>query len=302
MIKRTIYFGNPVRLSLANRQLVCTFPEGPREKVTLPIEDLGVVVLDHQQITITHQAIAAMLDNCVALVTCDSHHLPAGLLLPLSGNLLQSERFNAQVNSSVPLRKQLWQQTIQSKIRNQAKALQRLRHIDLRPMMRWAADVRSGDADNLEGRAAAYYWRALYGELIPDFVRDREGVPPNNLLNYGYAIVRAMTARALVAAGLLPTLGIHHHNRYNAYCLADDIMEPYRPYVDVTVDQMRDPDGEEQFPLLLPEIKRQLLSLTTQEVMIGGKRRPMMVAIDVTAKSLMKCYSGEARSILYPEM
>lgn len=302
MIKRTIYFGNPVRLSLANRQLIGKFPAGERDMVTLPIEDLGVVVLDHPQITITHQAIAEMLDNCVAIVTCDSRHLPTGLMLPLSGNLLQSERFNAQVNSSLPLRKQLWQQTIQCKIRNQAKALQKLRHSDLRPMMRWANDVRSGDADNLEGRAAAYYWRELYGSLIPDFIRDRDGIPPNNLLNYGYSIVRAMTARALVAAGLLPTLGIHHHNRYNAYCLADDIMEPYRPYVDITVDRLRQADSPDLFPLLLPEVKRQLLSIPTMEVEIDGKRRPMMIAIDVTAKSLMRCFAGEARHIIYPEM
>ena len=243
MIKRTLYFGNPAYLSLRNKQLVIKIPEVENNAelseiikkdavTTLPIEDIGVVILDNKRITITTGVMETLLANNCALITCDDRSLPVGLLLPLCGNTTQSERFRYQIESSLPLKKQLWQQTVQSKISNQAAVLQTCREVRVDCMRVWAKDVRSGDSDNLEGRAAAYYWKHLFGQHIEGFIRDREGIPPNNLLNYGYAILRAIIARALVSSGLLPTLGIHHHNRYNAYCLADDIMEPYRPYVD----------------------------------------------------------------------
>ena len=163
----------------------------------------------------------------------------------------------------------------------------------------WANDVRSGDATNLEARAAAYYWKCLFPN-IPDFTRMRNGVSPNNLLNYGYAIVRAIIARALVAAGLLPTLGIHHHNRYNAYCLADDIMEPYRPYVDELVYHIVEQYGADNLSLT-NEIKTALLSIPTIDVVISGKRSPLMVGVTQTTASLYRCFSGEQRIIAYPE-
>ena len=166
-------------------------------------------------------------------------------------------------------------------------------------MMAWANDVKSGDSENLEGRAAAYYWKSVFPDM-DRFIRDREGDEPKNLLNYGYAIVRALVARALVASGLLPTFGIHHHNRYNAYCLADDIMEPYRPYVDEMVIEMLESgvDCRE----LTTDLKRRLLGLPVKEVVIGGYRSPMMVAVSQTTASLVKCYSGELRKVVYPEM
>ena len=236
MIKRTLYFGNPAYLSLRNSQLVINLPDanGMDDRTghnTIPVEDIGVVVLDHHQITITHGLMEALLANNTAMITCDSSRMPVGLMLPLSGNTTQHERFQAQIDASLPLQKQLWQQTVQAKIENQAYVLKNQRKVIVKNMLVWANDVKSGDADNLEARAAAYYWANLFSD-IPDFRRGREGIPPNNLLNYGYAILRAVVARSLVASGLLPTLGIHHHNRYNAYCLADDIMEPYRPFVD----------------------------------------------------------------------
>ena len=166
-------------------------------------------------------------------------------------------------------------------------------------MLAWANDVKSGDSDNLEGRAAAYYWKNIFPSL-PGFTRDREGEMPNNLLNYGYAIVRAVVARALVASGLLPTLGIHHHNRYNAYCLADDIMEPYRPYVDEMVINIMRSDID--YGELTPNLKKQLLGLPVTEVIIGGQRSPLMVAASQTTASLCKCYSGELRKVVYPTM
>lgn len=302
MIKKTLFFGNPAYLSVKNSQLVVkrTDSETQQDVVrTVPIEDIGVVVLEDRQITITNVALDALLQNNCAVITCDEKHMPAGMLLPLEGNTIQSERFANQIDASLPLKKQLWQQTVQAKIRNQASVLKRLSGVEVGCMLAWANDVKSGDSDNLEGRAAAYYWKNIFPSL-PGFTRDREGEMPNNLLNYGYAIVRAVIARALVASGLLPTLGIHHHNRYNAYCLADDIMEPYRPYVDeLVVNIMR---SDIDYGELTPELKKQLLGLPVTEVLIGGQRSPLMVAASQTTASLCKCYSGELRKMAYPTM
>lgn len=299
MIKRTLYFGNPAYLSMRNAQLVINIPDAQgmddaSGRNTIPVEDIGVVVLDHKQITITHGALEALLGNNAAVITCDSSRMPVGLLLPLCGNTTQNERFRAQLDASLPLQKQLWQQTIQSKIENQAIVLKQCRGAEVRNMLKWVDEVRSGDADNLEARAAAYYWANLFTK----FKRDREGEPPNNLLNYGYAILRALVARALVTSGLLPTLGIHHHNRYNAYCLADDVMEPYRPYVDRLVVEIFDGGAVE----LGKEQKAKLLSIPVLEVTINGQRSPLMVAVGQTTASLYKCFSGESRRIIYPEM
>lgn len=331
MIKKTLYFGNPTYLSLSNEQLVIKLPEVERNESlpeslkkesvrTLPIEDIGVVVLDHQQITITHGLMEKLLDNNSAIVTCDKSRMPVGLLLPLNGNTTQSERFRDQIDASVPLKKQLWQQTIKSKISNQAAILQQCRNDKAKNMLAWADDVKSGDPDNLEARAAAYYFRNLFPN-IPDFTRSRDGNPPNNLLNYGYAILRAVIARSLVSSGLLPTLGIFHKNRYNAYCLADDIMEPYRPYVDKLVVEIVDEvikkskvgarlkvalplemNSSDNWLPLTKEIKAQLLSIPTLDVVIDGKRSPLMIAAQQTTASLAKCFSGELRKISYPEM
>ena len=310
MIKKTLCFSNPAYLSLRNAQLVIKLPEVEKAEnlsddfkkatvVTRPIEDLGVVVLDHQQITITSGALEALLENNCAVITCDSNHMPVGLLLPLVGNSTQNERFRDQLDASLPLRKQLWQQTIQYKIRNQTAVLKECSDAETKCMQVWANDVRSGDPDNLEARAAVYYWKSLFGH-IPLFIRDREGVSPNNLLNYGYAILRAVVARALVASGLLPTLGIHHHNRYNAYCLADDIMEPYRPYVDRLVYFITEQYGTDVE--LSKDIKAELLSIPSLDIVIGGKRSPLMVGVAQPTASLYKCFSGELRKIAYPEM
>jgi len=194
--------------------------------------------------------------------------------------------------------KQLWQQTIKAKIENQAAVLKEYSDTEVKCMHVWAADVKSGDSNNLEARAAAYYWKNLF--RIEGFTRDREGIPPNNLLNYGYAILRAVVARSLVASGLLPTFGIHHHNRYNAYCLADDIMEPYRPYVDRLVCNIIKQGVD--YAELTKDLKVRLLSIPTLETNIGGKRSPLMVAVGQTTASLYKCFSGELRRISYPEM
>lgn len=311
MIKKTLYFGNPAYLSLKNAQLVIKLPEVEKNdtlpesfkvqtQVTKPIEDIGVVVLDNQRITITTGAMEALLANNCAIITCDQRSMPVGLMLPLSGNTTQSERFRDQIDASLPLKKQLWQQTIQAKITNQASVLATCRKAEVGCLRAWAKDVRSGDPDNFEGRAAAYYWRYLFGLHIDGFTRDREGLPPNNALNYGYAILRAIVARALVSSGMLPTLGIHHHNRYNAYCLADDIMEPYRPYVDEYVFQLTQKHGLPSEDLS-KAWKAELLLIPTLDVVIGGRKSPLMVGVTQTTASLYKCFSGELRKVAYPE-
>lgn len=314
MIKKTLYFGNPAYLSLRQGQMVIRLPDIVRNEtlpermkqqgeITKPIEDIGIVVLDNKQITITQGLLEALLENNSAVITCDNRSMPVGLMLPLCGNSVQSERFRDQIDASLPLKKQLWQQTIKAKIRNQAAILTHWTSKETGCMRRWENDVKSGDPDNLEGRAAAYYWKTLFSDFdeLKDFTRDRDGIYPNNILNYGYAILRAVVARALVSSGMLPTLGIHHHNRYNVYCLADDIMEPYRPYVDEIVFAIvKEFDGKEQD--MTKDIKAKLLSIPTTEVVINGKRSPLMVAASQTTASLYRCFNGELRRIAYPEM
>ena len=307
MIKRTLYFGNPAYLSLKMKQMVVRIPQKddgdlPSEEDmvrTVPIEDLGVIILDNKQITITQGLIDALLENNCALITCDSRRMPVGLMLPLAGNTIQNERFRSQLDSSLPLRKQLWQQTIEAKIRNQAAVLRYVTGMEHKNMIKWSDSVRSGDADNMEARAAVYYWKTIFPN-DPYFIRDREDEGANALLNYGYAILRAVVARALVGAGMLPTLGIHHHNRYNAYCHADDIMEPYRPYVDELVYNIVASGMD--CNVLNKDLKAKLLMIPTLDVVISGKRSPLMIAVGQTTASLYKCFSGELRKIVYPEM
>lgn len=308
MIKRTLCFSNPAYLSLRNSQLVIKLPEVETNSSlpesfkaeatkTIPIEDIGIVVLDNKRITITQGVLEALLENNCAVITCNESHLPIGMHLPLVGNSTQTERMRHQIEASLPLKKQLWQQTISAKIQNQAAILKQMRGTEVRNMLKWASEVKSGDSENLEARAAVYYWQNAF-PMIENFSRSREGVSPNNLLNYGYAILRAIVARALVSSGLLTTLGIHHRNKYNAYCLADDIMEPYRPYIDRLVMQLYDkyPDCEE----LTKELKAELLQIPVLDVMISNKRSPLMIAVSITTSSLQKCYAGESRKIIYP--
>ncbi|MCE2617677.1 MAG: type II CRISPR-associated endonuclease Cas1 [Phocaeicola sp.] len=310
MIKKTLCFSNPAYLGLRNAQLVIHLPEietcnelpekfKKQAERTIPIEDIGVVLLDNKQITITSAALEALIENNSAVITCDNRNLPIGLFLPLCGNTTQNERFRMQIEASLPLKKQLWQQTVKQKIINQAKILDLYTNTETACMFAWADKVRSGDPDNLEARAAAYYWKNLFPDIL-NFVRTREGEPPNNLLNYGYAILRAVVARSLVVSGLLPTLGIHHHNKYNAYCLADDIMEPYRPYVDgVVLDVMASVNDYNE---LTKDIKIKLLSIPVLDIIIGNKKSPLMIATQQTTASLYKCFTGEQRKIIYPEL
>ncbi len=296
MIKRTLYFGNPAYLSCKLNQLVVKVKKDLTDiETSIPIEDIGVVLLDHSQITITHSVIKKLAKNKAVIISCNDQHMPATLMLPLEGHNTQSERYRHQINASLPLKKNLWQHTVEAKVRNQLKVLELLG----RPTNRLEIlikRVQSGDPDNIEGQAAAFYW----SHYLDGFIRDQFGDPPNNLLNYGYAILRAMVARSLVASGLLPTLGIHHKNKYNAYCLADDIMEPYRPFIDLLVFQMYEELGMESF--LSKESKRELLSIATLDAQFQNKRSPLMVGMSLTTASVAQCFEGTKRKINYPVM
>lgn len=299
MIKRTLYFGNPAYLRLKDKQLsIETSIEGETKTSAASIEDIGMIIIDHPQITLTSGLIQALQENNVGVITCDYRHMPQGILLPLEGNSVQQERYENQIAASEPLKKQLWAQTITQKIKNQAAVLESLllKSDYLIPLYR---NVKSGDADNCEATAAVYYWQTIFRH-INGFVRFKEGPPPNNFLNYGYSILRGTMARSIVAAGLLPTLGIFHRNRYNAFCLADDLMEPYRPYVDQVVYELVNDYGPVKE--MEKEHKAILLKIPAMDVMLYGEKSPLMIATQRTAVSLVKCYEGVQRKLLYPEI
>lgn len=299
MIKRTLYFGNPCYLSKKLEQLHAEFPEEGKPSRSVPIEDVALVILDNPQITITQGLTVALLANNAAILSCDHHHLPLGMFLNLNSHSQQTENWRTQIDASAPLKKNLWAQTVQAKIANQAAVLSEQK-AENSNMLHWAKNVKSGDPDNLESRAAGYYWKNLFNPEISFGGRHRFGDPPNNLLNYGYAILRAIVARALVSSGMLPALGIFHRNKYNAYCLADDIMEPFRPYVDRLVLQIL--DEHDEVDELTKELKGKLLQIATVDVVIDGKSSPLMVGVHRTTASLMRCFEGVNRKILYPEL
>lgn len=298
MLKQTIYFGNPAHLRVETKQLKITLKTEPPQEKSLPIEDIGVVIIDHPQITITSGAIAELMNNNVALISCNESYMPIALMLPFEGHHIQTQRMRAQIAASEPLKKNLWMQTIQAKIFNQAKLLE-IQGISDHPLYNFAKDVKSGDTTNREAAAANYYWSKIFPDM-PNFIREPKGEFPNNLLNYGYAILRSLTARALVSAGLFPSLGIFHHNKYNAYCLADDIMEPFRPYVDWWVIQImkKYPDKKD----LDKDLKKELLLIPQLDIHIENETSPMMIAVQRTAASLAQCFLGEKKKIIYPKI
>lgn len=293
MIKKSLYFGNPCYLSVKLKQLVVKMRDTDEQR-TLPIEDIGVVILDHPQITMTHEVIRSLSGNNAIVVSCNESHMPETYVQPLAGNTLMTKVFNAQVGSSLPLKKQLWQQTVQAKIHNQAEVLKKLGK-NAKRLEVLERNVQSGDSENAEGQAAAYYWQQMFGT---DFFRDSEGEPPNNLLNYGYAILRSIVARSLVGSGLNLSLGIFHSNQYNAHCLTDDIMEPYRPFVDLLAYEIWQNNDLASF--LDKETKARLLSIATVDVKMGNGSSPLMVGLVQTTASLAECFLGRKRKIKYP--
>jgi len=279
-------------------QVLISYPvEENKVDSSIPIEDIGLIMLDNPQIYISNALLMALNKNNSAIISCDTSHLPYGLMLPMFSHHAFTEKLYAQLKASQPLIKNLWQQTIVSKIENQSAVLKKV-GVDTKKMDFYVSDVKSGDPRNVEGRAAVYYWDNIFSNAI--FLRHQFGEPPNNLLNYGYAVLRAIVARSLIASGLFPSIGIHHRNKYNPYCLADDIMEPYRPYVDsLILDIIQDLQDMEE---LTPEIKKKLLQIPVIDVVIDGMSSPLMIGIQRTTASLVSCFEGEIRKILYPEM
>jgi len=293
LIKRTIFISNPVRLFLKHGQMKVQVKETARE-ASIPIEDIGFVVLENMQVSLSMPLLAALNANNVGVIFCNDKHMPVSMLLNLDSHSIQTEIFAHQINASVPLKKRLWQQTIVTKIQNQAAHL-KLQGKPTYGLSSLAEQVQSGDSTNREGVAARIYWQSLLGK---DFVRDRYGQSPNFIFNYIYIVLRAAVARALSGSGLLPTLGIHHHNRYNSFCLADDIMEPYRPLADQLAMELykAEPDIKE----LGTAHKMALLKLLQSDVNMGKQTRPFILALSETTASLARCFVGESRKITYP--
>ncbi len=292
MVKRTLSFSRPCFLSLKNCQMVIKMKDDPDFVRTVPVEDIGFVLLENQQISITMPLLNALADNNAAVIVCADKMMPNAMLLNLDSNSIQGERYRDQVNASEPLKKNLWKQTVEAKIRNQAALLDKLdKDGDL--LKPYWQNVKSGDADNREGIAAKIYWDALFGD---DFMRYRTGGSPNEMLNYGYTVLRAAVARSLMGSGLFPAFGIYHRNRYNSFPLADDIMEPYRPFVDEIVFDLY-ANGECE---LNKEVKAEILKLLYVDTVFDKVTRPLDLGLSVTTSSLAKCFSGEQKKILYP--
>lgn len=294
MLKQTLIFTNPFRLSLKNAQLVVASKEMPDEMRTIPIEDVGMVIIENQMVSVTIPLLNELVDAGVAVVLCDRKGMPHAMLQNLDGNNLQGEFLRNQIDVGEVLRKQLWKQIVEAKIKNQSALLEKLhgKGAQLKPLY---MNVKSGDSDNREGIAARLYWGALFGE---DFTRDREESGTNALLNYGYAVLRAATARALVSAGLTPSLGIFHHNRSNAFPLADDLMEPYRPFVDEIVYHL----CEEGKLELNKETKVELLGVLTCDTYFPNVTRPLQIGLSITMASLAKCYAGKQKNLSLPSL
>lgn len=293
MIKRTLLVENRNSITTKNQQLVI---KSETKESSIPIEDVGFLVLDHPEIYISIPALNLLTENNTAVIICNTQHLPNGMFLSLDSHHIQQEIFRYQIEASAPLKKQLWQQTIKEKILNQGKLLE----LTLKEKNHFeflASKVLSGDTSNMEGAAAQQYWRIFpVSEDESGLKRERFGNYPNNFLNYGYAILRAAVARALAGSGLLCTLGIHHRNKYNAFALADDIMEPYRPLVDEKVIEVMKKHNDME---LTTAIKRDLLELLTRTVYFKDEKSPLMVGLQKTASSLQQCYMGDRKKIKY---
>lgn len=298
MIKRTLYFGNPVYLSTRLQQLLVQYPqEEKKADRSVPIEDIGFIVIDNPHVSMSSVLHTRLIENKVAIVHCNESHVPISIAQPLVGHSEQTERWRNQLEMSQPLKKNLWKQVVRQKIINEAILLG-ITGQDNRNMLAMCENVLSGDASNQEASAAAYYWNHLFPEEM-EFYRGRSGPAPNHYLNYGYAILRAMVARAIVSSGLLPSIGIFHKNKYNPYCLADDLMEPYRVYVDdIVLELVYAGDIEEELTM---EKKQLFLKLPAMDVRINGKRRPMMNAVTITTASLYHCIAREKRNLALPE-
>ncbi len=296
MNKRVLHFGNPAYLSIKDNSLVVKYPATGESKQA-PVEDIAVVELDSPQLTITGYALSFLLANNVAILVSDERHLPAGLMVNPESNTLLSQRIKLQIGAKKPLKKNIWKQIVAAKVRNQMLLLKKCGR-EYETLNKKIARVQSGDVGNVEGTAANFYWKRIFGDV--GFARDRDGDCPNNYLNYGYSVLRAITARAIVSSGLCPTLGIFHKNQYNAFCLADDLMEPYRIFVDEIALGLF--EAYPNLTILEPSIKQELLAVAFRETETNGECKPLMNSVQNTCQSFVRILKGEAKEIVYPEI
>lgn len=294
MVKRTLFFSHAVCLSVRHKQLAI-FSKETQEETLVPIEDIGFVIVENELVSLTIPLINELTDNNCALIFCNEKHMPFSMTMPLDCNEIQSQLFSAQINAKLPVKKNCWKQIVEYKIKNQGLVLKKY-DLDFTKLVDFSKSVKSGDSTNMESQAAKFYWDNLFGK---NWCRDRFGDFPNNYLNYGYAILRAAMARALVGSGLLPTLGIHHHNKYNAYCLADDLMEPYRPFIDDEVIEYISTNPDEKEVGL--EFKKRILKVLVRDVKMENLSRPMMVALSMTSSSLADALSNESEKLKLPD-
>lgn len=292
MLKRTLMFMHPATLSMKNAQLVINRREEFEGITTVPIEDIGVVIIDNPMVTLTIPLLNSLSEQNVAVIFCNQKGMPVSMLQNLDTNNTQGLTLRNQLSTTEPLKKKLWKQIIEAKIRNQA-ALLNVYGRDGNILKPLYMNVKSGDADNREGAAARIYWTRLFG---PHFIRDRNQDGVNVLLNYGYTILRGAVARAIASAGLFPAIGLFHRGRSNAFPLADDMMEPYRVFIDDIVYRLWQ-DGHEA---LNKDTKVELLKVLTCDTHFDEVKRPLMIGLSMTMSSLVKCYAKEATKLVLP--
>lgn len=295
MIRKTIYIENSNFLSIKNEQIIITSRDTGDINSINP-DDVGLIIFDNRETTYTHSVITKLLAKNIAIIYCDDRHLPIGMFLNFDSNYSQTMTINKQLELSQPKKGKLWKMLISQKILNQANLIQSIDKDKYTALRNLASKVKLGDKSNREGLAAKIYWKTLIGS---HFIRDREGEYPNNFLNYGYAILRSLTAKSLSGSGLLPIIGIHHHNQYNSYCLADDIMEPYRPFVDLLVKEYIDNNENSQE---MKVFKKYIQRIATEDVVIGELQRPLSIALTFTTSSLARYIMDESKTISLPNL
>lgn len=281
---RIVQITKPCKLSVKNRQLM--YEPFEDEALKLPLEDISVVILENKQILLSSSLLSELAQYDVALFACDDHHLPSGSFFPYHHHSRYSETAWFQLESSEPLKKRLWQEVVKAKINNQAAVLEALHKDGSKKLFEIAKLVQSGDVKNAEAYAANLYWKYLFG----NFNRGDENNIINSALNYGYAIVRGAMARSVVGSGLMPCFGIHHFNKLNQFNLVDDLMEPFRPFVDYQVTLMEWTEIKE----LTPKLKNQLISVMTTNCLMNKEEIGLLYSIEMEATSVAKCFRNKS--------
>ena len=298
MARRVIEISNPARLSVCRHQLVIDLKDSGVK--TVPMEDIGILILDNYDISISQSVLVMCAEKDVMAMVCDRRHLPSGLLFPLVGHTLQTKTIALQISSTIPTRKRIWKKIVREKILRQAQTIRNATKKDLPELIALAERIRSGDPGNIEAQAARIYWRKLFGD---EFRRKYIDGGINVLLNYGYAILRAAIARSIVGAGLHPSLGIHHHSKYDAFCLADDLIEPFRPLVDYKVFMVHSNLSELSHAIsLTPKVKKELLGILYYQCIAGEFKGPLFTGMHQYASSLRKALDGEPDALEIPKI